>query len=66
MARDQACGNKYKHASLAGAQKHALDIPKRRGKYIAVYRCVYCNYWHVGNRPERAALRRAALSRLDK
>lgn len=46
----------YKSGVLAGKAKDGLKR-KRRGNGLAdelnVYRCEYCEFWHIGRRPRK-------------
>ena len=52
--RDRACGKKYRHATRKDAITHMESLQKRDGvnyggKGLNVYRCWYCQHWHVGH-----------------
>lgn len=51
--RWRACGHKIRHDSHAAANDHANRVTPRPGREMSVYRCKFCDRWHVGNKRKR-------------
>ena len=50
---NQSTGNpKVKYNSLGSAQKAATSMMLKHGKHFSVYRCVYCDGYHLGKNRE--------------
>jgi hypothetical protein len=41
--------------TLASAQKHCNRVAARTGVVYRIYRCRYCDYFHLTSQPRRAA-----------
>jgi hypothetical protein len=45
------CSKKTKHASYKNAEIELKRLEKQKGfKYIIVYKCTICKYFHIGHR----------------
>lgn len=47
------CGSKVKHEPIESAFQHASELPElphRAQKQLTIYRCVFCDKYHVGHR----------------
>ncbi|MET9339228.1 hypothetical protein [Nonomuraea sp. NPDC003804] len=54
------CGNKHRHPSRRQARAHLRSLvgAGQRRELLNVYKCWFCDAWHVGHRPA-AALQRS-------
>lgn len=43
---------KVKHNTLEGAQKHADKMSQKNGVHFSVYKCAYCDGYHIGRTSE--------------
>jgi hypothetical protein len=53
MTKARTCGRKIRHAYKLDAEEHLNSLIREgdaRPGSMNVYRCPYCNGWHVGHR----------------
>lgn len=39
---------KVTYGSKSSAEKAALSLEKKRGVHFSVYKCIFCDGWHIG------------------
>ena len=44
-----SCSGKHKHLSERKALAHASSVYNTSGVKVKPYRCIFCNFWHVGH-----------------
>ena len=43
---------KVAYGSYESAQKAAIKMEEKRGCHFSVYKCIYCDGWHIGKNRE--------------
>lgn len=49
-SQDRACGDKFAHATKKAAQAHMHALIRKGNVCLEVYRCPWCDQYHVGHR----------------
>jgi len=55
--RQRSCGTKRQHPNMAAGYRHLARLAEKDSgaAEMCVYRCSYCNSWHVGHRQQKGA-----------
>lgn len=64
LSPSKSCGNKIRHNTLAGAEKHLMKNARDDGRPLweyDSYQCRHCGFYHCGRRPLIALLNGAPL-----
>lgn len=51
--REKACESKNRYASRAEAEENLAWCEARGTRGLSIYRCQYCNGWHLTSHPHR-------------
>jgi len=49
--RHWACSRKVRYGHLQTAMKSLVELMKKGRQDLEVYRCEYCEGWHIGHKP---------------
>lgn len=49
---DQSCEGKQGHETKEQAKAHRNNLIRRGNALLEVYKCPWCDKWHVGHRPK--------------
>lgn len=55
--RQYTCMRKISHPTEARARKSAKEHRKKYGPKMNVYKCYYCNGWHLGRKTSKHVIR---------
>lgn len=57
-ARSMACSTKIGYVSQANARRVIKDMARKKNvRLLAVYKCPFCAFYHVGNKRKRTKKR---------